>query len=79
MQPQDIVQDLLRRKWTQDQIAARTGIPQPSISKVARGAVKDVMASRYLKLKALHEEVLAAEAAKPPAGAAANPADAKAA
>jgi transcriptional regulator with XRE-family HTH domain len=42
---------------TQKQIEERTGIPQPTISKIARGDVADVMSKTYLAILALHQEV----------------------
>jgi transcriptional regulator with XRE-family HTH domain len=61
MEARDYVSDLLHRGWTQFQIAQRTGIPQPTISKVVRGATKDVLSQNYRKLQALHAEVLTAK------------------
>jgi transcriptional regulator with XRE-family HTH domain len=57
-------QELLRvireaHKLTQVQVSARTGIPQPTVSKIERGDVEDVRASTYLALKALHDELQA--------------------
>lgn len=52
-------------KLTQAQIAERTGIPQPTISKIERGDVSDVMSRNYRALQALHAEVIAAAPASP--------------
>ena len=57
MEARDFVQQLIAAGLTQGDIAARTGIPQPTISKVARGRVSDVLSRSYRKLQALHEEV----------------------
>lgn len=46
-------------KLTQDQIAERSGIPQPTISKILRGEVKDVMSRNYRALQSLYAEVIA--------------------
>jgi len=49
---------------TQEQIAERTGIKQPTLSKVLRGAVKDVLSRRYRKLLLLHQEMTGKPAAQ---------------
>jgi transcriptional regulator with XRE-family HTH domain len=58
MEASDIVADLLARGWTQVQIAERTGIPQPTLSKIVRKDVQDVMSRSYRKLAALRAEVV---------------------
>ena len=45
---------------TQARIAALTGIPQPTISKVVTGRVADVLSVNYRKLQALHMDVFPA-------------------
>ena len=67
MEARDFIAALSERGLTQQQIADRTGIPQPTISKVARGDVADVLSRNYRKLQALHEEVCVA-LAPPPEG-----------
>lgn len=57
MEAKDFVDALSKGGMTQSQIADRTGIPQPTISKVSRGDVKDVLSVNYRKLQALYEEV----------------------
>lgn len=47
-------------KLTQQQITDRSGIPQPTVSKILRGDVGDVMSKNYRALQALHAEVMAA-------------------
>lgn len=42
---------------TQVEIAKRTGIPQPTVSKIERGKVNDVLSSTLQKLQALHDEL----------------------
>jgi transcriptional regulator with XRE-family HTH domain len=42
---------------TQAAIAERTGIPQPTISKIERGDVDDVMSRNYRALQTLYEEL----------------------
>lgn len=59
MEARDFVQELLRCGLTQDQIAERTGIPQPTISKIARGAVSDVLSRNYRSLQTVHREEMA--------------------
>lgn len=60
MEARDFVQALTDWKFTQAQIAERTSIPQPTISKIARGAVDDVLSRNYRSLEAMYRE----EAAK---------------
>lgn len=63
MEARDFIGALLGAGMTQVEIAERTGIPQPTISKVARGDVKDVLSQNYRKLQALHAERFPAQAA----------------
>ena len=58
MEARDLIADLMARDWTQVQIAERTGITQPTVSKVVRGEVRDVMSRSYRRLAALHAEVM---------------------
>lgn len=46
-----------KHKLTQSQVAERTGIPQPTVSKIERGEVADVMSKTYLALKSLHDDL----------------------
>lgn len=61
MTTKELVDALLARKWTQQQIADRVGVQQSTVSKIARGDVSDVMSRTYLALLALYEEVVTAE------------------
>lgn len=63
MEARDYVRALVEAGWTQSAIAEKTGIPQPTISKVMRGDVADVMSRNYRKLQALHAELIGAEGA----------------
>jgi predicted XRE-type DNA-binding protein len=65
MEAREIVQALIQHGFTQRQIADRTGIPQPTVSKVYRGAVSDVLSRNYRELEALHKSVVAELAARP--------------
>lgn len=56
MEAQDYVKALLEAGLTQVEIAKKTGIPQPTISKVYRGDVADVLSRNYRKLRDLYEE-----------------------
>jgi len=58
MEARDFVEGLVGAGLTQTQIADRCGIPQPTISKVARGDVKDVLSANYRRLQALYCEVM---------------------
>lgn len=57
MEARDYVKALLDAGLTQVEIAEKTGIPQPTISKVFRGDVADVLSRNYRKLQELHETV----------------------
>ena len=63
MEARDYVNALIQLGLTQTVIADQTGIPQPTISKVARGEVADVLSRNYRKLQALHAETLVKVAA----------------
>jgi len=58
MEARDFIAELVRAGLTQVQIAERTGIPQPTISKVLRGGVDDMLSRSYRKLQALHAELV---------------------
>ena len=62
MTAQELLRSIRDHHLTQAQIAERTGIPQPTISKIERGLVDDVLSQTYLKLKALHDELQAEDA-----------------
>jgi len=57
MEAKDYVEAIRAHGLTQVQIAEKTGIPQPTISKIARGDVADVMSRNYRALQALHTEL----------------------
>lgn len=50
-----MVQALIAKGLTQSQIEERTGIPQPTLSKVLNGKVDDVLSRNYRRLLAVHE------------------------
>lgn len=62
MEAQDYLKAIRARNLTQAQVAERTGIPQPTISKLERGDIKDVLSRNYRALQALYNELLAEEA-----------------
>lgn len=55
MEAKDYVLALKERKFTQKQIEELTGIPQPTISKIERGDVADVMSKTYRALQDAYE------------------------
>ncbi len=57
MEARDYVSKLLSSGLTQSEIAERTGIPQPTISKVYRGEIDDVRSRAYRKLQDLHNKI----------------------
>lgn len=61
MEPRDLVLALKATGLTQKQIEEATGIPQPTVSKIERGEVADVMSRNYRALLALHDSVMAAQ------------------
>jgi hypothetical protein len=54
--PLELVQALRGSGMTQQQIEARTGIPQSTNSKIEREQIKDVLSHRYLALQQLYAE-----------------------
>ena len=67
MEPYELVQALKAMGLTQKQIAERTGIPQPSISKIERGEVADVMSRNYRALVAAYEQEVRTSKGEAPA------------
>jgi transcriptional regulator with XRE-family HTH domain len=59
MEAKDYVLALKERGLTQMQIEEITGIPQPTISKIERGDVSDVMSKTYRALKAAYDDLQA--------------------
>lgn len=57
MEAQDYVLAIKAKGLTQAQIEERTGVPQPTVSKIERGAVEDVMSKTYRALQSLYEEL----------------------
>jgi predicted XRE-type DNA-binding protein len=55
MKPRELVQALRAMGLTQKQIQERTGIPQPTVSKIGLGRVRDVMSRHYVALLAAYE------------------------
>ena len=61
--PRELVVAIVGMGMTQRLIEERTGIPQPTISKILNGKVDDVLSANYRRLQALHDELLAAKEA----------------
>jgi transcriptional regulator with XRE-family HTH domain len=57
MEAKDYVIAIRGRGLTQEQIAEKTGIPQPTVSKIERGEVSDVMSRTYRALQNLHAKL----------------------
>jgi transcriptional regulator with XRE-family HTH domain len=68
MEPRELVQALKAKGLTQKQIEERTGIPQPTVSKIERGDVADVMSRNYRALLALYESVMSTAGTEAKAG-----------
>lgn len=66
MEARDYVLGMRSWKWTQAEIAEKTGIPQPTISKIERGETDDVLSRNYRSLQAVYEEECAKRAAATP-------------
>ena len=64
MEARDLLAAIRSHGLTQAQVAERTGIPQPTISKIERGDVGDVMSRSYRALQSLHETLGPARAAR---------------
>lgn len=58
MEAKDYVLAIRAYGLTQTEVAEKTGIPQPTISKIERGDVEDVMSKNYRALQALHDELV---------------------
>lgn len=58
MEAKDYVLAMKRHGLTQMQIEEKTGIPQPTISKIERGEVSDVMSKTYRALQSAYELIL---------------------
>lgn len=58
MEARDYLKAIRGRGLTQAQVSERTGIPQPTISKIERGEVDDVLSRNYRALQSLHTEVV---------------------
>lgn len=65
MEAKDFVNELLGWGLTQTQLAERSGIPQPTISKIARGEVDDVLSRNYRSLQAVYDEEKRKQARRP--------------
>lgn len=59
MEAKDYVLALKAHGMTQIQIEKETGIPQPTISKIERGDVSDVMSKTYRALQAAYNAMVA--------------------
>ena len=62
MEASDYLRDLLAAGLTQVAIATETGIPQPTLSRLATGRTKDMPSRRSRKLEALWELRVAGKA-----------------
>ena len=65
MKARELVQALRAMGLTQKQIQERTGIPQPTVSKIGLGRVRDVMSRHYLALLTAYEHQVKVQAAAP--------------
>ena len=64
MEARDYVLALKGMHLTQVQISEGTGIPQPTISKIERGDVEDVMSKSYRAIQAFYEQAKATQKAE---------------
>lgn len=65
MKPRELVLALRAMGLTQKQIQERTGIPQPTVSKIGLGRVSDVMSRHYLALLRAYEQGVKEQAVRP--------------
>ena len=57
MEAKDLLAAIRATGMTQAEVAAKTNIPQPTISKIERGDVDDVMSRNYRALQSLYRSV----------------------
>ena len=57
MTAQEYLKAIRKKGLTQAQIAAKTGLPQGTISKIETGKVEDVLSKTYFLIKALYDEL----------------------
>lgn len=57
MEPKQLVDAIRAKGLTQMAITDETGISQPTISKIERGDITDVMSRNYRALEALYHKV----------------------
>jgi transcriptional regulator with XRE-family HTH domain len=57
MEARELVVAIKAMGLTQKQIEQETGIPQPTVSKIERGEVSDVMSRSYRRLLDLHSKL----------------------
>jgi predicted transcriptional regulator len=62
MKPRELVLALRAMGLTQKQIQERTGIPQPTVSKIGLGRVRDVMSRHYVALLGAYEQQMKEQA-----------------
>lgn len=55
--PREVLLAIRATGLTQLQVAEKTGIPQPTLSKIERGAVDDVLSRTHVALVSLHEAI----------------------
>lgn len=65
MDAKDYLKAIRATGMTQAEVSAKTGIPQPTISKIELGKIADVLSKNYRALQALYREVVAAPAEQP--------------
>ena len=63
MKPRELVHALRAMGLTQKQIQELTGIPQPTVSKIGLGRVRDVMSRHYVALLTAYEHQVKVQAA----------------
>lgn len=57
MEAKDLLAAIRATGMTQAEVSAKTNIPQPTISKIERGDVEDVMSRNYRALQSLYRSV----------------------
>ena len=62
MKPRELVLALRAMGLTQKQTQERTGIPQPTVSKIGLGRVRDVMSRHYVALLGAYEQQMKEQA-----------------
>lgn len=57
MEAKDYLRAIRATGLTQTEVAGRSGVPQPTISKIERGETRDVLSKNFIALQRLYLEL----------------------